>query len=235
MKKVLSLLVAFVFLQVNTWALSGGPDYFKDSNGPNDLVGTYSGVLIPKTSTNLTESTGAASIGLFTVNIPQAGLATGQGIFFIRGTAFTGSLVCFADPDDSSLEGVFIGQSTYEVIIQPRQVFTSPTGAITVIPAVTAPIIAQGNLKAEVIRGIANAFQGGTAGTTSSITQVTTTEVGTNNAARIVGTAELDTYLTIAADGSPNVRETVTFEADGIKQSNTVSTTSSTGFFLFLF
>jgi hypothetical protein len=237
MKKVLSLLVAFIFLQVQTWALSGGPDYSKGQGAnPNRLVGVYSGVLIPETTTTggVVVATSSATIGLFSVAVPSTGLATGQAAVFVNGAAFTGNMVAFADPDNATLDGVFAGTSSFDVVLQPatREVIG---GVVVTTPAITGPISAQGSVQANVVEGFNGAFTGGSAGTTSTFFSTTTTDVGTNFAARLEGSAQIDTFLAVDANGTPVVASSTTFTIDGVKQSNTSTTTTGTGGFFILF
>lgn len=113
MKKVLSLLVAFVFLQVQTWALSGGPNY-----GGNQAAvsGTYAGVFtgIGGTATALTTGTlvdtaGTNAVGLFVIGVPQTDVATGTMAIFFEGTFFQGGILGIADPNKQTLTGVCQG------------------------------------------------------------------------------------------------------------------------------
>ena len=113
MKKILSLLVVFVFMQVQTWALSGGPQY-----GGNQaaLTGTYAGVFtgISGTATNngvnpLIDTTGSNSIGLFVVGVPTTDIALGTMAIFAEGTFYQGGILAVADPNKQSLTGICQG------------------------------------------------------------------------------------------------------------------------------
>jgi hypothetical protein len=238
MKKVLSLLIAFVFLQVQTWALSGGPNYSPQATFPNSIIGTYGGVMIPTSSTNTTVSTSATSIGLFSLAVTQSNLATGAAIIFVRGTAFIGQIAAMADADKKTIQGVFGGKSNFQVIINTLTGTTTTinptTGVITTVQTFTNQsfdVNADGSFKLKVIEGDAGAFTvapagsgSGTTGSTSTTTTATTPtslEVGSTNAARLQGTAQLDTFFLInATTGTPIVTETVTYSVDGVKQSN---------------
>lgn len=238
MKQVLSLLLLQVFLHTQAWALSGGPDYSQGRGAPvNSLIGTYSGVMIPE------ETPGGlpnASIGLFSVTIPATGLATGGAIVFANGAAFTGNMLAVGDPDKSTLDGIFAGTSNFEVIT-PEQTITTPNPTpggdpiTTIIAEVRSSVFAQGNVRTQIIPGVANAFSGGTAGTTRTVFTRTTTDVGTNDGARVVGTAQIDTFFSVDANGTPIPSSSTTFTVDGFKQSNTASTTTNdfSGFFFF--
>src|SRR5688572_28078265 len=100
MKKVLSLLMAFVFLQAESFALSGGPVYGSTTN--HNVIGTYSGVLLPE-EVEVENDLGcgqssSASIGLFSLGVPETGPSTGSAIALVEGTAFNGSIIGVADP-----------------------------------------------------------------------------------------------------------------------------------------
>jgi len=98
MKKVLSLLVAFVFLQVQSWALSGGPQY---GTLNNSVSGTYAGTLVG--------DIGSDSLGLFQIGMPSAGLGSGTFAFFAGGGAFFGTVVALADGEKQKMSGVLKG------------------------------------------------------------------------------------------------------------------------------
>lgn len=101
MKKALSLLVAFVFLQVQTWALSGGPQYGSINNS---VSGTWAGTM--------TGAVGTGSLGLFQLGMPTAGLGSGLFAFYQGGGAFFGTMVALADGEKETMSGVFNGTMT---------------------------------------------------------------------------------------------------------------------------
>jgi len=104
MKKVLSLLVTFVFLQVQSWALSGGPSYGAINNS---VSGTYAGVLVGGVGVN--------GLGLFQIGMPTAGLGSGTFAFFAGGGAFFGTVVALADGEKSTMSGIFKGQLNVQI------------------------------------------------------------------------------------------------------------------------
>jgi hypothetical protein len=106
MKKVLSLLVAFVFLQVQSWALSGGPQYGAINNS---VSGTWSGTLIG--------NIGTSGLGLFEIGIPTAGLGSGTFAFYVGGGAFFGSVVALADGEKNTMSGVMKGSLKATVFV----------------------------------------------------------------------------------------------------------------------
>ncbi len=221
MKKVLSLLVAFVFLQTQTWALSGGP--FQTQTGAS-TIGTYAGVMIP----NAIVAAGvpgvvprSSSIGLFSFAQPQVGLATGAVLIFINGTGFTGTITGLIDPEDGTLTAIIDSASVYTIpIIVPTTVLVGgiPTTTFTTIDT---NAFAQGNMEAEISSN--QSF--GAAGQNSSVTAI----IGLNTA-RVSGSATVDVFFEINPDGSPDVINTETFTIEGFKQSDTVSATTDIGF-----
>ena len=115
MNKVLSLLVAFVFLQTQCWALSGGPVY---RNSSRSYVGTYAGVLIPTVDTTVTTAGSSAQIGLFGFAQPETGFTQGVVAAFVEGSVFTGTIQGVLDPKEGTLHGIldatnyFVSSST---------------------------------------------------------------------------------------------------------------------------
>ena len=124
MKKILSLLMCYVFLQAETFALRGGPG----GKVGTPLSGAYSAILI-QTSPEIDFVTGTVTapvgsgIGLVLLNVPQTGPATGDFLTFDSGTgdAFngtangltnigTGQLVCILSAD--KINGANVGVET---------------------------------------------------------------------------------------------------------------------------
>ena len=113
MKKVLSLLLAFVFMQVQTWALSGGPQYGGDQAS---VTGTYAGVFtgIGGTAINLgagtlVDSAGTNAVGLFVIGVPATDVANGSLALFFEGAFFQGGIIGIANPNKKTLTGVCQG------------------------------------------------------------------------------------------------------------------------------
>jgi len=146
MKKVLSLLVAFVFLQVQTWALSGGPVYAGTTAA---VKGTYAGSMIPDVGTN--------SLGIFAIGVPSEGLASGAFAMFVSGGAFYGSIVGVIDPDKLTLNALAQAQENTEI----TDLFNGTLEIITIPVA-----IASGSIFAKLTQTNQNAFasSGGTGG-----------------------------------------------------------------------
>jgi hypothetical protein len=142
MKQALSLLVGFVLIQTQAWALSGGP--------PEDLAqtnyqGTYAGVLIPESSEDLQGST---SIGLFSFSQGETGFTSGTALTFVNGTVFNGTIQGVIDPKNGSLRGVLDGGSTFTVSGSvPSGVDDNGNQTFT---TEQFPILCQGSLKAKI-------------------------------------------------------------------------------------
>jgi len=157
MKNVLSLLVAFVFVQTQCWALSGGPVY---SGNQAAVTGIYAGVLTGVTTTGdilgagtTTTSVGTNSIGLFLITVPQTGFATGTTALFFEGTSFTSTLTGIADPNKKTL--VAIADGTVSTTTTTVGGIFDPT--ITVTSGGDRQPEANGSIKAKLNSGRQNA------------------------------------------------------------------------------
>ena len=123
MNRVLSLLVAYVFLQTQAWALSGGPVY--ENEGTLTLTGTYAGVIVPDAPQTGQSLSGEpippeiTSIGLFSIGVPGTGLASGALVFFVNGDAFTGTITGVADPGKGTFVGLIDAISNF-ILVDPN-------------------------------------------------------------------------------------------------------------------
>lgn len=134
MKKILSLLLCYVFLQAETFALRGGPG----GAGSRRLVGSYSGTL--------TQTGGGASLGLFLLTAQNSGASNGSIVFFAPSTTtrtpgpigfgttggsgyhfYSGTITGIVSPSSGVYTGLFNSTS---------QVSTS-TGAVAVVTTLT--------------------------------------------------------------------------------------------------
>lgn len=95
MKAVLALLLSFVFLQTQTFALSGGPNY---SGSTGTFAGTYAGTFVPTTGSN--------ALGIFVLGVPTKDTAQGVTYAFAQGSFYQGGMIAIIDPDDASLSGL---------------------------------------------------------------------------------------------------------------------------------
>lgn len=221
MKKVLSLLLAFILLQTQSWALSGGPVF---SGGQfESFIGTYAGVLVPEIvigqipvpagtpvpGTTATATTSSAAIGLFSFAQPSVGPATGALLLFVNGTAFNGTMTGLIDPEDGSFRAVIDAQSTFVITIFVPQTTTTGGATTTTFVPNTFPIFAQGSIEAEV------RFE--------SVDVSATVATTTASPARIAGIASLDIFFQVANNGTPIITTVSRFEVDGFKQSDDAS------------
>ena len=213
-KKVFPLLLSYVFLTTQCWAISGGPDY---GRGTVSTIGLYSGTLAGLTETDAStvgpsipgdtlpppaSSTTANSnaIGLFDLTVPQTGTATGTFLLFADGRIFTGTIDGSVDPDTDTLQGIV--QGTFDFTLST---FDS-TGA-SVSTAVTAQAVGMINAK---IKG---------------------TKTSSNVAARLTGTSFLDiNFGTVDATTlAPVIARVIQFSVNGFQQSaNTTAASAST-------
>ena len=209
-KKVLSLLLSFVFLQTQTWAIGGGP---QGTGGAAALVGTYAGVLIPTTQTKpvVVGVQSSASIGLFVLAVPATGVAKGAAVAFVDGIAFTGDMTGIADPKKQTVVAIVEGVSNNDVITLVP-VVDPVTGAVTFQTIITK-IFAQGSLSAK--------FESSGGG-------VDPTSGTAGGSSRLSGKASLDLFADLNTNGTPNILNTVSFRVDGFKQSATASAATIT-------
>ena len=103
MKRLLSLLMCYVFLQAETFAMRGGPN---GASGVLQATGSYSGILIDVTP-------GGGDVGLFVVSIISSGPSIGQVALFSSSATdvdyYTGVLTGLSDPAKGNFIGVFNG------------------------------------------------------------------------------------------------------------------------------
>src|SRR6266404_1277021 len=104
MRVLLAALMCLVFTITQAFAISGGPPY----PGATNVVGVYAGVMKPKfpstcpadptTCPDDPPTCSANSLGVFSVGVPDSGLATGTFVMFSQGRVFSGSIQGTADP-----------------------------------------------------------------------------------------------------------------------------------------
>ena len=123
MKKLLSLLMCYVFLQAETFALRGGPG---GGNGAR-VAGTFSGVMI--------ENDGLGTdVGLFLLNAATGGASTGQLVIFSQSAASSEAYDCnMTGLTDSSRggSGKFFGVFTGAAVVTANGVVKSISGQVT--------------------------------------------------------------------------------------------------------
>ena len=119
-------------------------------------------------------------------------------------------MVGVADPKKQSLQGVVSAVSTVDATRLVPVV--GPNGLVT-FQTITSEIFAQGSIKARFENS------GGNVDPTSGT-------VGGNS--RLSGTSTLDLFVTVNADGTPAIFNSVKFRVDGFKQSSSSSTVTIT-------
>ena len=206
MKKILSVLLVFVFLQVQSRAFA--PDYGGLGLNP---VGTYGGTLVPSgaTTTSAGGVSSADSLGLFSLGVPQVGLSTGNFAVFIQGGAYIGDIIGYVDPSTQGYSAILSGKSTFTVEV-PFYTFNPgppPTETVTFTPET---ISVSGSMDAKFSQS-----------ETPTATGLTTL---------LTGTATLINFLFVNNnDGSPIPSTTQTFQVNGVLQSgSTVSPSTIT-------
>lgn len=142
MRFLLSLLLSFVLLHSQTYAINGGPDYNGNGGFTPNTIGTYAGVLVPtSTSSTNSDSTDANSIGLFSIGQPATGFAKGGALVFIAGAAFTGNLTGIIDPNTVKLTAVIDAISTYSAARRVNGILTY------------SAVFASGSIQAKLVAG----------------------------------------------------------------------------------
>lgn len=207
MKPLFPLLLTYVMLTTQTFAISGGPVF---GGGGVNVPGIYSGVLQGVTETqgasggpvipgdpvppadNGTTGEPSNAIGLFDLTIPVTALATGTFIMFADGVVFTGTIDASGDIDTGIIQGVL--QGAFEFMLTTFDA----TGA-----AVTSQVSANalGRVTAQV---------------------VATNDLFATSLARLTGTANLGVSFgeVNISTLAPIVARTITFDVTGFKQSN---------------
>ena len=110
MKALRACLLCLVVATTHCLAVSGGPNY---GGGSLNVVGTYAGVM--QGIFDPTNAGSSNSIGVFSIGVQEAGLATGRFIMFSRGRAFSGSINAVANPQDASLKGLLDARYNYNL------------------------------------------------------------------------------------------------------------------------
>ncbi len=130
MKKILPILLCYVLMTSQVFAISGGPVF---GSGTINPVGTYSGVVqgVSQGVSSTTTFTGnvntdliggtvpSTALGLFSLSVPTTSVATGAFILFSNGSTFTGNIDASIDVDSNQLSGLVFGYQ-FEQRIDPN-------------------------------------------------------------------------------------------------------------------
>ena len=100
MKALFGALICLVFTLTKSFAISGGP--WSGGNKIIGVVGTYAGVLHDVV-------VGSNNLGIFTLSVPQTGLASGNVLIFTGERTFSGPITGLADPNSDILEATLQG------------------------------------------------------------------------------------------------------------------------------
>ena len=227
MKKVLSLLVAYIFLQTQIWAIGGGPNQ-GGGTAASSLVGSYAGALLPSsTSTGAQQFNG---LGLFTLSLPQSGLGKGDFVYFSEGKTFTGSITGLGDPNKQQFVGLVKAQ--FDIVVDSITIVDQFFGNASLNQTVPGGF-ANGTIKARFspggspvtsAAGVAVAglrMQGQAKLEISELTQKTVTD---NN-----GTPRDTTDDTTSTTSTVTTTSSLNLVVDGFQQSGTSSTTGIAG------
>lgn len=201
-KTVAGIFAGILFVASAAYAIKGGPPF----PGGTNVVGTYGGVLLPSSSASPSPSPAPApdcsanAVGVFSVGVPQSGLATGAFVMFAQGRTYTGSIQAVADPNRAKINGVLHAVLNFTV--------HQPDGTSI---AVTAT--ANGQLNAHIIAS-------------TSASQTTTT---TSTRIRGTAPMQIDQGLVDPFTLEPIPACQAVFKVRGFKQSDTVTTTTVSG------
>lgn len=231
MNKVLSLLLAFVFLQTQSWALSGGPVFTSGVGGQQSLIGVYAGALIPENGESKDGSFNG--LGLFTLSVPETGLGIGDFVYFSEGRTFTGSITGVADPDKGTLRGLLKGQ--FDIVVDNIQItddFFGDAALVQTKPGGFANGQIKANFKAGPSFGIS---QGGVPFVGLRIDGIATIEVSEfkETVTRVPGPDDGDPTTDdsqVVTSVSVVTINSVRLSVDGFRQSNTPGATSISTF-----
>ncbi len=125
MKVIFPLLLCYVLMISQGYALSGGPVF---TNSSVAVSGTYSGTLGGITPSD-PDHPSTITLGLFVISVPTVGLATGTFILFAKGFTYTGSIEAVADPRSGLFSGLVNAQH-YD--LEPTSFSDGTSGTIKV-------------------------------------------------------------------------------------------------------
>ncbi len=211
MKKLFPLLLCYVLMATQCYAISGGPVY--GGGRSVNVIGAYSGVIQGVSQTDssqgpsipgepgggsTTQTTPSNALGLFDLVVPGVSTASGAFILFASGRVFGGTISASVDPDTAKLSGVLEGSYNFTITT------FNATGT-----AQTETITAQAV-------GLINA-------------NIKSTGVSSFTSARLTGTASLDVnFGNIDANTlQPVVAQVITFNVSGFQQTSAAQAAST--------
>lgn len=219
MRTLLGCLMCLLLTVAQTCAISGGPPY----PGSANVVGVYAGVMkrpVGATSVSgcstYSSDCAANSLGVFSVGVPESGLATGAFVMFSQGRVFTGSIQGTADPgkdpNSARISAVLSASFNFTVTETTPCPTASPIPACT--PSSSSHIVtasANGSLDARIKSQLSRTLLGATS-------------------VRLVGSATIDiSQGEVDPDTlGPCITCHMTLTVRGFKQTDTAPTSSTT-------
>lgn len=210
MKKLFPLLLCYILMATQCYAISGGPVY--GGGRSINVVGAYSGTIIGVSETDSSQGppipgepggstasiTPSNALGLFDLTVPGVSTATGAFVLFASGRVFGGTISASVDPDTAKLSGVLNG--TYDFTLT---FFNAAGTAQTQQVEATAVGLINANIRS------------------TGVTSFTT--------ARLTGSASLEVnYGQIdATTFAPIIAQTITFTVSGFQQTNVAQAAST--------
>ena len=115
MKRLLSLLLCFVFLNAQSFAKHEMP-----SVNSTKITGTYGGVLLPRSSTDGAGNTivTANTLGLFAFIMPQASYGSGATIVFANGRVYSGTIIAMGNPNSLKINAIL--KASYDFTVSEQ-------------------------------------------------------------------------------------------------------------------
>lgn len=142
MKRLLSLLMCYVFLQAETFALRGGPG----GTGNSQLLGSYSAILLQTSplfdlSGRQVGTEPGNGLGLVTITVPSVGPAVGNFLLFDSQSSdsFLGRINGLSNPATGQLICLVTGS---QFKITSTSVSSGTTGAATTTETVSGRLVA---------------------------------------------------------------------------------------------
>jgi hypothetical protein len=244
MKKALSLLLAFMFIQTQTWALSGGPVYATTPTG--DLTGGYTGAFVAK---SIKAGPGVViapltptGMGVFSLLVPVQGPATGTTVFFQGNVTYSGTIIGAANSSNRTLTGIIDATSTSLFVISaaipavPDDPATPGNEEEDFVDAETTALFAQGSLQTKVsggsspntgnqaVNGVQRSASAG--GLDANGNPVALGQAGD----RLSGTAKITAqFLDSRNTGVPAIANLTTYSVSGVRQTNVVTAAAAGG------
>ncbi len=117
MKTLLASLMCGLLTTLQCFAIDGGP---WGNVSIVQVTGVYAGVFLPAgivldpNPPPVIQYDDPDSIALFTLRVPQQGLATGTALIVRQGFVYTGTVTASADPDSATLQGIFNAEFTQD-------------------------------------------------------------------------------------------------------------------------